>query len=336
MGENILSEILSQNEIDALLAALSTGQVKAEDIKRKESDRKIKPYDFKRPNKFSKEQLHTLSMIHENFARLLTTHLSAQLRTLVQINVFFVEQMTYNEFIISVTNPSLIAVVDFSPLEGAALIEMNPTIAFAIIDRLLGGTGEFKEKVREPTEIENSIIGKVFNKMTKILSDAWNDVAEIDITVEKLETNSQFVQLVSPNEAVALITFSAKVGNTEGMLNICIPHIVLEPIISKLSTRIWLSTSKGEQSENIKNVIKEKINDAKSEIRAELGRTQITIKDFLNLAVGDVITLDKNIHDGIDIYVENKLKFSGTVGIYRKKLAVKVQKMYGMEASFDE
>jgi len=166
-----LSEILSQSEIDALLAALSTGEVKAEDIKSKESDKKIKPYDFKRPDKFSKEQLHTLSMIHENFARLLTTYLSAQLRTLVQINVFFVEQMTYNEFIISVSNPSLIAVIDFSPLKGAALIEINPTIAFAIIDRLLGGTGEYKEKVREPTEIENSIIGKVFNKMTKILTD---------------------------------------------------------------------------------------------------------------------------------------------------------------------
>ena len=139
-----MSEILSQSEIDALLAALSTGEVKAEDIKSKESDKKIKPYDFKRPDKFSKEQLHTLSMIHENFARLLTTYLSAQLRTLVQINVFFVEQMTYNEFIISVSNPSLIAVIDFSPLKGAALIEINPTIAFAIIIIcIIGFVGQF-------------------------------------------------------------------------------------------------------------------------------------------------------------------------------------------------
>jgi len=330
-----LSDILSQNEIDALLAALSTGEVKAEDIKSKESDKKIKSYDFKRPNKFSKEQLHTLSMIHENFARLLTTYLSAQLRTLVQINVFFVEQMTYNEFIISVSNPSLIAVVDFSPLKGAALIEINPTIAFAIIDRLLGGTGEFKDKLREPTEIENSIIGRVFKKMTKILTDAWQDVAEIKTTMEKLETNSQFVQLVSPNEAVALITFNAKVGNSEGMINICIPHIVLEPIISKLSTRIWLSTSKREQSETTKHFIKEKIYKMKSEIRAELGKSLITVGEFINLAVGDVITLDKHISDGIDIYVKNKLKYAGTIGTYHNKMAVKVQKMCGMEDSLD-
>lgn len=331
MGANILSDILSQNEIDALLAALSTGEVKAEEIKSKESDKKIKPYDFKRPNKFSKEQLHTLSMIHENFARLLTTYLSAQLRTLVQINVFFVEQMTYNEFIISVSNPSLIAVVDFSPLKGAALIEMNPTIAFAIIDRLLGGTGEFKEKLREPTEIENSIIGKVFKKMTKILTDAWQDVAEIKTTMEKLETNSQFVQLVSPNEAVALITFNAKVGNSEGMINICIPHIVLEPIIPKLSTRIWLSTSKREQPEMTKQVIQDKVYDMKTQIRAELGKSHITVGEFINLSVGDVITLDKYISDGIDLYVKNKLKYSGPIGIYHNKMAVKVQKTYGME-----
>ncbi|HHY41907.1 MAG TPA: flagellar motor switch protein FliM [Thermoanaerobacterales bacterium] len=330
MGANTLSEILSQNEIDALLAALSTGEVKAEDIKNKESDKKIKPYDFKRPNKFSKEQLHTLSMIHENFARLLTTYLSAKLRTLVQINVFFVEQMTYNEFIISVANPSLIAVVDFSPLKGAALIEMNPTVAFAIIDRLLGGSGEFNEKSREPTEIESSIISSVFKKMTSILTEAWQDVVEIKATMEKLETNSQFVQLVSPNEAVALITFNAKVGNSEGMINICIPHIVLEPIISKLSTRIWLSTN-SEQPKMVKQVITNKVYDMKTEIRAELGRSHITIGEFINLSVGDVITLDKYISDGIDLYVEDRLKYSGTIGVYRNKMAVKVQKTYEME-----
>jgi len=325
----VLSDILSQNEIDALLTALSTGEVKAEEIKSRESDKKIKPYDFKRPNKFSKEQLHTLSMIHENFARLLTTYLSAKLRTLVQINVFVVEQMTYNEFIISVSNPSLIAVVDFTPLKGAALIEMNPTIAFTIIDRLLGGTGEYKDKLREPTEIENSIIEKVFKKMTKILSNAWKDIADIQTTMEKLETNSQFVQLVSPNEAVALITFNAKIGKSEGMINICIPHIVLEPIISKLSTRIWLSTSKREQPEMAKRVITDKVYNMKADLRAELGKAHITVGEFINLAVGDVIALDKDIRSGTDIYIKNRLKYSGVIGVYHNRMAIKVQKTLG-------
>jgi len=319
-----LSEILSQNEIDALLSAISKGEVKADEIKSKDADKKIKVYDFKRPNKFSKEQLHTLSIIHENFARLLTTYLSAQLRTLIQVSVYYVEQMTYNEFTSSIPNPSLISVVDFSPLKGAAIIEINPSVAFAIIDRLLGGTGEYKEKLREPTEIENGIIEKTFVKMTSILREAWKDITEINASMEKLETNSQFIQLVAPNEAVALITFNVKVGKSEGMINICIPHIVIEPIISKLSTRIWLSNTKKEVSEKAVHFLSNKISKMNVEVKAVIGKAHITIGDFVNLKLGDVIPLDKNIRSETDIYIQDNLKFKGIVGIHHKKMAVKI------------
>jgi flagellar motor switch protein FliM len=326
-----LADILSQSEIDALLAAISTGEVKADDIKNEAASKKVRVYDFKRPNKFSKEQLHTLSIIHENFARLLTTYLSAQLRTLVQINVFYVEQMTYNEFVSSVPNPSLISVVDLSPLKGAGILEINPSIGFAIIDLLLGGTGEFNGKLREPTEIENSIIEKVFQKTVRILQDAWNDIAEINPSIEKLETNSQFVQLVSSNEAVALITLNATIGNTDGMINICLPHIVIEPIMSKLSARIWLSATKEEVQEGTINYLKGNIYKMDTQIRAELGKATITVGDFLHLAEGDVIPLNKSIEDGIDIYIKNRLKFRGAVGIQRNKLAVKITKLVAEE-----
>jgi flagellar motor switch protein FliM len=319
-----LSEILSQSEIDALLSAISKGEIKAEEVKSKSIEKKIKQYDFKRPNKFSKEQLHTLSIIHENFARLLTTYLSAQLRTLVQVNVYYVEQMTYNEFISSLPNPSLISVVNFSPLKGAIIIEINPSVAFAIIDRLLGGAGEYKEKLREPTEIENGIIEKIFVKMTNILHEAWKDITDINATLEKMETNSQFIQLVAPNEAVALITFSVKVGKSEGMINICIPHIVIEPIISKLSTRIWLSNTKKEVSEKALQFLSSRISGMNVEIKAVLGKVQITIGEFLNLKLGDVITLDKNIGSEVDIFVQDNLKFKGIVGVYHNKMAVKI------------
>jgi flagellar motor switch protein FliM len=328
-----LPEILSQNEIDALLTALSSGEVKAEEIKSQETDKKVKPYDFKRPNKFSKEQLHTLRMIHDNFARLLTTYLSAQLRTLVQIDVFAVEQMTYNEFIFSVPNPSIIAVVDFVSLNGATIMEMNPSVAFAIIDRLLGGSGEYNGKLREPTDIENGIIEKIFKNMIKILGDAWKDINDINPTMEKIETNSQFIQLVSPNEAVALITFNAKVGQSEGMLNLCLPHIVMEPIISKLSTRIWLSTSKREQSEKTQKIIEKKIYNMKTQLRAVLGKTQIPVGEFINLKVNDVITLNKNIRGGADIYIKDKLKCSGSIGISHNKMAIKINKLVAEEAN---
>jgi flagellar motor switch protein FliM len=326
-----LTDILSQNEIDALLTALSKGEVKAEEIKNKESDLKVKMYDFKRPNKFSKEQLHTLSVVHENFARLLTTYLSAQLRTLVQINVFYVEQMTYNEFISSVPDPSLIGVTDFSPLKGAVIIEINPSVAFAIIDRLLGGTGEYKEKMREPTEIENVIIEKVFDKMTAILHEAWEDIIEINPVVEKLETNSQFIQLVSPNEAVALVTFSAKIGKSEGMINICIPHIVIEPIAGKLSTRVWLSATKKEDNEKSTKFLIQRVQKMNAVVMAELGKTKLPVKEFINLKPGDVIQIDKNVRSEIDVFIQNKRKFKGRIGIHQNRMAIKITGSVGEE-----
>lgn len=319
-----MSDILSQSEIDALLSALSSGEIKAEEIKNQETDKKVKVYDFKRPNRFSKEQLHTLKIIHENFARHFTTYLSAQLRTFVQVSVLVVEQMTYTEFISSIPNPSLIAVVDFSPLKGASIFEINPSIAFSIIDRLLGGTGEYKEKLREPTEIENVIIKNIFNKMTSILKSAWNDITQINCTMEKLETNPQFVQLVSPNETVALVTFNAKVGKSEGMMNICIPHMVIEPIISKLSTRVWLSSTKKDNSEEDMQNIADRVVAANADIRAVIGKARINLQDFLNLKVGDVITLDKKIMEEVEVYIRNKLKYTGVVGIKKKHMAVKI------------
>lgn len=326
-----MSDILSQSEIDALLSAISAGEVKAEEIKNEEAEKKVRLYDFRRPNKFSKEQLHTLRMIYENFARILTTYLSAQLRTLTQINVFCVEQMTYNEFISSIPNPSIISVVDFAPFKGAIVVEFNPSVAYAIIDRLLGGPGEFKDKVREPTEIETGILERVFSKITQILKEAWEDIAEINPTMEKLETNSQFVQLVSPNEAVALITFNAKIGKSDGMINICIPHIVIEPIMSKLSTRIWLSTTKKGSTKEEKRSIANKLYKMDSEIKAELGNTILTVQDFVNLKVGDVIPLDKDVKGLAEIYVKNRLKFLGCIGTYRNNMAVKITNVVAEE-----
>jgi len=319
-----LSDILSQSEIDALLSALSSGEIKAEEIKSKEADKKIKVYDFKRPNRFSKEQLHTLSIIHEDFARHLTTYLSAQLRTIVQVSVFVVEQMTYTEFISSIPNPSLIAVVDFSPLKGAVIFEINPSIAFSIIDRLLGGTGEYKEKLREPTEIENVIIKKIFDKMSSIMKIAWNDITQINCKMEKVETNPQFVQLVSPNETVALVTFNAKVGKSEGMLNICIPHMVIEPIIPKLSTRVWLSSTRKENSEEDQQFLADRITAVNTEVRAVIGKAQIKIQDFVNMKPGDIIPLNTKVTEEVELYVKDKLKFKGIVGIKKRHMAVKI------------
>ncbi|ADL07870.1 flagellar motor switch protein FliM [Thermosediminibacter oceani] len=322
-----MSEILSQSEIDALIAALTTGEIKAEEIKKEANEKKIKVYDFKKPNKFSKEQLNTLHLIHENFSRQLITFFSTQLRTLVQINASSVDQMPYSEFISSIPNPSIIGIVDFQPLRGAIIIAMNVSMAFSIIDRLLGGSGEYKDKPREPTEIEANILHRVYSKLVKLMQEAWQDILEIHPVFDKLETNPQFVQLVSPNEAVALITINTRIGKTDGLINICIPYIVIEPVMSRLSTKIWLSNSKKESPESFIKTITRKLENVNAEIRAEIGKAKITVREFLDLDVGDVIQLDKHINSEVDVYVYDKLKYKGIMGKRNGRFAVRINKV---------
>ncbi|MGB9813184.1 MAG: flagellar motor switch protein FliM [Thermovenabulum sp.] len=318
-----MSDILSQSEIDALIAALTTGEIKAEEIKKETQEKKIKVYDFKKPNKFSKEQLNTIKLIHENFGRQLITYFTTQLRTLVQISGSHVDQMPFSEFSSSIPNPSIIGIVDFSPLKGSILLVTSVELAFTIIDRLLGGLGEYKDKPREPTEIEINIITKVFSRILKLIEETWKDIIELHPSLEKIETNPQYIQLVSPNEATALVTFNIRVGKTEGLINICVPFIVIEPIMPKLSTKAWLSASR-EASEDYAQKINKKLENISVEVKAELGKAIISVKDFLNLEVGDVIQLDRNIKEEIDIYVKEKLKFKGVIGKKNGKVAVKV------------
>lgn len=319
-----MAEILSQHEIDSLLSALSTGEINAEEMKEDKQEKKVKVYDFKRPNKFNKEQLRALNIIHENFARMLTTYLSAKLRTLVQIEVFSVEQMSYYEFISSIPNPSIIAITDLYPLEGSGILEVNPNITFSIIDRLLGGQGDFNDKLRGLTEIESTLIEKVIKDILRILKDSWENLVELQPELENIETNAQFVQLIAPNETVALITLNGKIGKTEGMINLCIPHILLEPVISKLSTRYWFSDTKKEASEtdivNLKRLMKK----SQVPLRVEVGRVNITVKELIDIQLGDVIRLDKKASDPLHVFVEDELKFYGIPGLLKNKVAVEI------------
>lgn len=319
-----MSNILSQGEIDVLLNALSSGKLDVEEIKKEDEASKVKVYDFKRPNKFSKEQLRTLNMIHEKFARLLTTQLSGYLRALVKLNVFAVEQMSFYEFINSIPNPSIIATIDLTPLKGSGLLEINPSISFSVIDRLLGGPGEFKDKPRGLTEIERIIIEKVLNNMFAALKESWENLINLNPRLEGIETNSQFIQLISPNETVVVITLNGVIGKTEGMINLCLPHIVLEPILHKLSTRYWFSNTRKEKDSQNTQELKNRLKKAELPVIARLGRTEITIRDFLSLENNDVIQLEKKADEDIEVWVNNRLKFYGQPGISGNKMAVQI------------
>ena len=253
-----MSEILSQSKLDDLFKALTTGELDLNAMNEDNSKKVVKLYDFARPSKFSKEQLRTLEIISENYGRLIATYLSGYLRNLVSVEVVNAEAITYLEFSNSLTNPIILSIIDFSPLTGSVLLELSPNMGYAIIDRVLGGAGKSMNKIREFTEIEHLILERVFVQFANLLVEPWENVIELTPTLEKIETNSQVAQIISPNETIALVTFNLKIGNLEGMLNLCIPHLVIEPIMDKLNTRFWFAQSeKALDTEHAENLERE-------------------------------------------------------------------------------
>lgn len=326
-----MAEVLSQSEIDALLAALSSGEMDANELKKEETEKKVKVYDFKRALRFSKDQIRGLTRIHENYARLLTTYFSAQLRTFVQITVASVDQLPYDEFIRSIPKMTILNIFEAPPLEGRMVMEVNPNIAYAMLDRLLGGQGAIPEKMGALTEIENTVMERVFSKALDSFHEAWKQVIEIDPYLEVLEMNPQFMQIVSPNEIVAVISLSTKIGDTTGMINICLPHVVLEPIMPKLSGQYWFSTQRRTRDEREEAILQERIKSAKLPIIAELGTATITVGDFLSLSKGDVIQLDQMIDSKLTIKVGDRIKFRGQPGTAKGRLAVQIDEVLEQE-----
>lgn len=320
-------DVLSQNEIDALLAALSSGEMDAEELKKEETQKKIRAYDFKRAVRFSKDHIRSLTRIHENFARFLTTYFSAQLRTFVQINVVQVEQLPYDEFIRSIPKMTILNIFEAEPLEGRMVMEVHPNVAFAMLDRLLGGVGTAPSKIGSLTEIETIIMERIFSRAFESLQEAWKTVIDINPKLEALETNPQFMQIVSPNETIALISLSTKIGDTSGMINLCIPHVVIEPIMPKLSVHHWFVSQKKSRAPEEVDALRQRVNKAKLPIVAELGESQITVQEFLELSVGDVISLNKPVQEGLAIRVGDRLKYIGSPGTLKDRVAVQIDEI---------
>ncbi|MFF0825847.1 flagellar motor switch protein FliM [Brevibacillus sp. NPDC003359] len=322
-----MAEVLSQSEIDALLAALSSGEMDANELKKEETERKIKVYDFKRALRFSKDQIRGLTRIHENYARLLTTYFSAQLRTFVQITVASVDQLPYDEFIRSIPKMTILNIFEAPPLEGRMVLEVNPNIAYTMLDRLLGGQGAIPEKMGALTEIETTVMERVFGKALDTFHEAWKQIIELDPYQEGLEMNPQFMQIVSPNEIVVVISFSTKIGDTTGMINLCLPHVVLEPIMAKLSGQYWFSKQKKTRDEEERLRVEDRVKVAKLPIVAEMGTATITVGDFLQLQKGDVIQLDQSIDNKLKIKVGDHLKFLGQPGTLKGRVAVQIDEV---------
>ncbi|MFD2613012.1 flagellar motor switch protein FliM [Paenibacillus gansuensis] len=330
-------DVLSQNEIDALLAALSSGEMDAEELKKEDTQKKVRAYDFKRAVRFSKDHIRSLTRIHENFARYLTTYFSAQLRTFVQINVVQVEQLPYDEFIRSIPKMTILNIFEAEPLEGRMVLEVHPNVAYAMLDRMLGGTGTAPTKLNTLTEIETIVMERIFSRAFDSLQEAWKTVIELQPRLEALETNPQFMQIVSPNETIALISLSTKIGDTTGMINLCIPHVVIEPIMSRLSVHHWFVSQKRTRAPEEQEVLQSRLTKAKLPIIAELGNSHISVREFLGLMVGDVITLDTKTDEPLNVKVGERLKFHGSPGSTKGRMAVQISEIVSEGAEeYDE
>ena len=318
-----MGEVLSQSEIDNLLKALSTGELDADEYK-ENNTQQVKNYDFARPAKFSKEHLRTLEIIFEHYGRLLYTNLPAYLRKNVQVEVVNSEAVAYSEFSNALSNPVLLGIVNFLPLNGNIILELAPNLGYAIIDRLLGGMGSTIEKKREFTEIEITIIERILSICVDLLREPWQNVVQLEPRLERIETNSQFAQIISPSEMIAIVTLNLKIGDVEGLMNICLPFLTLEEVMDKLNTKYWYSTMQEVDDNYYGDDIENLISKAAVPIKAVLGTSTISVNDFMNLQKGDIIKLNSGIEEELDVYVGNIKKFKALPGAASDDYAVRI------------
>jgi flagellar motor switch protein FliM len=340
-----MDDILSQGEIDALMSGLNDEMEKAADAPDADSsaeevtsdeaesgkvkgERQIKKYDFKRPERFSRDQLRMLEMMHESFARHFGTALSAFIRTIAEVEVVSVKQASYAEYISKIPNPTALTVFSFDPLRGNCLLEINPGIIFPIIDRVLGGPGNPIAKERELTDIEQVVVGKLAIKALDTLKDSWSRVIEVTPEIINKETNPQFVQVVAPSEMCLFMKFNLKIREYKGSMSICFPYLVLESVIPKLSTQTWFTSDEAAKSEEQVANLRQKLANTRVPVSVQVGKTLLTTKQVLDLKKGDVIQLGASVDTQMEVFVENRKKFGGRPGIHSKKKAVMITTVY--------
>jgi len=320
-----VAEVLSQGEIDSLLEALSTGKVQVQEMEEPVERTPVRRYDFRRPNKFSKIHLRTLQMVHDGLGRLLTSALSDTLRQPVYIRVASMEQYTFEEFVTSVPTPTLLTVFTLPPLVGAAIMETNPLFLFPLLDILFGGTGEMPRRTREFTELELSVIRRLSERILEHYGTAWRDVIEVKPRVESLESNPQLYQVVSPNEIVAVITFTTVIGPHKGVINLCLPFVLIDPVIARLQESQNAFDGMGQaQSAEERESLRRWLGLSEVELSVVVGSARISIYDYLNLQVDDVLTLGRRVDEDMDLLVGGLVKYKVQAGTIGRRLAAQV------------
>ncbi len=327
-----MADILSQEEIDALLDVVED---EGDDVLEGGEEnllpqRQVTLYDFKRPNRVSKEQLRAFRGVHDKMARSLASQISAIMRSIVEIQLHSVDQMTYGEFLMSLPNPTSFNVFSVKPLEGSGVIEINPSIAFPMLDRLLGGKGEPFDASREFSDIELSLFETILRVMMSTLKEAWGPVMEVYPIVESKESSPNVVQIVAQNEIVVMVVMEIIIGHSSGMMNICYPVIALEPILPKLASRdLMLNETSSKKSRNTE--LQVLLGGAQVNVEASLGKTDLKMSEILSLQVGDVLRLPSAANDIVTVSVDSKERFRGEIGLRRFRKSIQITEVIQTE-----
>ncbi|MDR2034867.1 MAG: flagellar motor switch protein FliM [Helicobacteraceae bacterium] len=328
-----MADILSQEEIDALLEAVDDDESSPDSLLKKEKrvdQRQVTLYDFKRPNRVSKEQLRAFRSIHDKMVRALSAQISSVMRSIVEIQLHSVDQMTYGEFLMSLPSPTSFNVFSVKPLEGSGVLEINSAIAFPMIDRLLGGNGEAYDASRDFTDIELNLLNTILRVIMQNLKDAWSPVTELYPVVEAKESSPNVIQIVAQNEIVVMVVMEIIIGHTSGMMNICYPVIALEPVLPKLAARdIMISDTSSKKSRN--RELKTLLGGAKVSVEAIIGDAKLTLRDLFELQKGDILILNRPADDTSILCVDGEDKFVAKLGLSRFRKTVEIKELIRTE-----
>jgi len=330
-----MADVLDQSEIDALLNAVAEGELEGQPEKgpsgapQQQAHRtEVLSYDFKRPERVSKDQMRAFEGLHERFARNFGAALSGYLRTIIEVKVRSTEQLTYAEFTYSLPSPTSFSLLSCSPLEGQVCLEISPLIIYPIIDRMLGGSNADLYIPQRPlTQIEQRLVNRIIERALDALAEAWSNITEVHFDVIQHESNPQLVQIVAPNEVVVVTAFELKMGTRTGSMSLCIPFNVIEPVIHKLSSQDWFSYHKKQAQQEYGGRLRENIAESRLKLRAYLGQTSIKVKDLLSLEAADVIKIPKEATDALILQIEGKSKFAGKIGQFRGHRAFKITRL---------
>jgi len=321
-------DVLSQAEVESLLSAMDSREadvIADAAVSRVRHREKISPYDFKRPERVGKEQMRSLQTMHEAFGRNFGASLSALLRTIVELKLTSVDQLTYSEFVFSLENPTCFNLINAAPLEGQLILDINLSLLFPIIDRLLGGGNDSGPPLRRPlTEIELRLVSRITDLFCTEMKHAWENVLELNLVIDRVESNPQLVQIVPPNEVVVLISFEISLGDARGMMNLCIPFNSIERISNRLSSNSWVSYGKKSATTESIQRISNQLGDAVVEVVVDLAETNISTSDLIGLRVGDIIATEKDVARPLVVSIEGQPKFHASPGAFKGRKAIQV------------